>query len=843
MEGDYYNFDHNGLQLEENQAPRRSFFNNIGYLHGTNIRNLLRNWTSLRYDLASAKAHLNYLLQCRKQDVFPSHILNTHRVGISFRSKSCNFFYKSSRVSLERKILKLEIKDLHIHINKFLYKKLNNLIIKIRNIKINNITLDNFLKFTEIKSRNIYNNTVDKLQKKFFNLIKNQRSNNRHQLNRDNWIKNISDVQIPDDVIDVASLGPKFNVPKIDLSSRDVLTSIKNIEYALDSINIDKNIVDDIRESFVGALEQSAKKVDHIPQSDRDFAKKLSNTKLFLKNNNNIFFTRADKGNLTVCMNVSDYKLKMNTLFQDKKFYSVCKRSPLKSLQNKVHKILSSFNDNEYLNRSYHNFSLTQSNTVLPKAYGLPKIHKPDIPIRPIISTINSPTHFLAKIIDKELRNCVKKPVSQVNNSYELISKLTHVVVPPDFVLLSLDVSSLFTNVPCELVIHSLDKRFSDIHNISKIPFSEIVDSVKFLFDNTFFTFDGIIYKQVFGTPMGSPISPLFADIVMSDLEENCLNILRNNHNCIPLFYFRYVDDTILCVNKDHVDLVLEVFNNYNNHLKFTHELEDNNIINFLDVSLIRDNNKIITNWYQKPMCSGRLLNFKSNHTMQQKRNIISNLVDRSFLLSDKKFHSNNLKLIYNMLIDNNYPKKFIDDCVQQRLRKHKYKSFNMIINIPKPKPFLTVSLPYHRVFYPKISKVLKKYNIRTAPLINQKLNSIVKLGKDKTDKWDETDIVYSFSCDSCPATYIGQTKRSLKTRISEHIKQVNKNLPVPNHLRVNPNHSFKWDETVILDRESNYKKRLISEMIHINSENNTINRCEDTQYLNIHYKKIKKIF
>ena len=58
--------------------------------------------------------------------------------------------------------------------------------------------------------------------------------------------------------------------------------------------------------------------------------------------------------------------------------------------------------------------------------------------------------------------------------------------------------------------------------------------------------------NKFFGTPMGSPISPLFADIVMDDLENDCLRILKDNHNCSSLFYYKYIDDTISCVQKKH---------------------------------------------------------------------------------------------------------------------------------------------------------------------------------------------------------------------------------------------------------------------------------------------------
>ena len=137
-------------------------------------------------------------------------------------------------------------------------------------------------------------------------------------------------------------------------------------------------------------------------------------------------------------------------------------------------------------------------------------------------------------------------------------------VVDNDHVLLSLDVSSLFTNVPCDLVLKSLERRCQLIHN--KIPFDKIINCTKFLFENTYFAFNNNIYLQIFGTLMGSPISPIFTDIVIDDLENDCLRILKDKHNCSPLFYYRFVDDTILCVQKQFIDLVLNIFNSQDNN-------------------------------------------------------------------------------------------------------------------------------------------------------------------------------------------------------------------------------------------------------------------------------------
>ena len=72
---------------------------------------------------------------------------------------------------------------------------------------------------------------------------------------------------------------------------------------------------------------------------------------------------------------------------------------------------------------------------------------------------------------------------------------------------------------------------------------------------------------------MGSPISPIIADIVMQDLEENCLS---NFDFIIPL-YFRYVDDTVILILNNKIEIVTSVFNSYAARLKFTYKVEKNN--------------------------------------------------------------------------------------------------------------------------------------------------------------------------------------------------------------------------------------------------------------------------
>ena len=72
--------------------------------------------------------------------------------------------------------------------------------------------------------------------------------------------------------------------------------------------------------------------------------------------------------------------------------------------------------------------------------------------------------------------------------------------------------------------------------------------------------------------------------------------------------------------------------------------------------------------------------------------------------------------------------------------------------------------------------------------------------------------------CNNCSAVYIGETKHVLKYRMSEHEKYKNKNSVVSKYLTSNNSHSFDFSKVKILDREQNYKKRIVYEKLHINS-------------------------
>ena len=75
------------------------------------------------------------------------------------------------------------------------------------------------------------------------------------------------------------------------------------------------------------------------------------------------------------------------------------------------------------------------------------------------------------------------------------------------------------------------------------------------------------------------------------------------------------------------------------------------------------------------------------------------------------------------------------------------------------------------------------------------------------------------------------------------NIRSINKNLSVISEHRIDNNHDFYWKNVKILDKEPNYFKRLVSEMIHIKKEDKTINKQTDTTNLNAIYDKCINYF
>ena len=149
--------------------------------------------------------------------------------------------------------------------------------------------------------------------------------------------------------------------------------------------------------------------------------------------------------------------------------------------------------------------------------YGLPKIHKNNVPLRPILSCINNYSYKVAKFFIP-LLNPLSIGSYMVRDSFSFVQELLNLNFNSSSVVMAgFDVTSLFTNIPLDETIDIISNcvfanavRF---HGLTRCEFRKLLC---FAVKNCHFLFNGVLYQQIDGVAMGSPLGPLFANIFLS---------------------------------------------------------------------------------------------------------------------------------------------------------------------------------------------------------------------------------------------------------------------------------------------------------------------------------------
>ena len=639
-----------------------------------------------------------------------------------------------------------------------------------------------------------------------------------------NWFINRSGTHIPDEVKLLLQFGENFNLP-IDNVTQTKYSFIKQIENNIR--RSDEELQCTIRNITVPIINE-IKKGKTFDKNDNILLKRLSVTKKFIQENPNVFFTRADKDNITVALEKNSYISIIENMLSDQNTYKLIHNNPVQKMTNDLRKILSRWKQKDFIGDIVYK-SLMINDGTMARAYGLPKLHKSGNQYRIIISSIGTPLYALASFLHDKIKTSLTNSDRTIKNSTDLIEKIKNLHVNENISLASLDVISLFTNVPLEEAINSIKRRWDIISNNTNIPMDEFIIAVKFVFESTFLQFNKKMYKQIYGTPMGSPLSPVIADIVLMDLEEKAIGVLPFS---LPVYY-RYVDDVLIAAPNDSFNIILNIFNSFHHRLKFTLELSDNNKINFLNISIIIKNGTFMFDLYQKPTFSGRFLSFYSHHHWTHKKGVIVSLIDKIVNIVNPCWQEKNIKLVISWLLQNGYPLKTIFEVINERIKYHCFGVDNDGENNNEEDNEMFFVIPYVRNISDKFR--YKIDSVKLAHSCNNKLNKFIHAGKDKLNNLEMTSVVYKIVCKDCDAAYVGQTKRQLSTRVREHrsdIKKSSGNLSVISLHRINEGHEFDWDNVKILDRENNLNKRLTSEMLYIKKQVNSINKQNDTELL-----------
>ena len=133
--------------------------------------------------------------------------------------------------------------------------------------------------------------------------------------------------------------------------------------------------------------------------------------------------SKAGKGNTTVILDRNAYNKKLLTMSSDTSTYKELKRDPTKKTKEEVNHFISKFRSKGKITVS-DTFLLKILDAHPPRLFGLPKIHKADVPLRPIVSFTGSPTYNLFKELAKTLSHLIGNSHHHVKNSLEFVKTI-----------------------------------------------------------------------------------------------------------------------------------------------------------------------------------------------------------------------------------------------------------------------------------------------------------------------------------------------------------------------------------------------------------------------------------
>ena len=298
-----------------------------------------------------------------------------------------------------------------------------------------------------------------------------------------------------------------------------------------------------------------------------------------LRRTDSITITKLDKSSGVVILNKSGHTNRMNSILQDEtKFKRVRPASTCDNTagrESRLQKRLLALFKAKLIPEEVYQ-SIRPAGSQRPRMYGLPKTHKPKVPLRPILSMTGSAHHELSKWLASLLQPVLDRyTVVCFFDSFTFADYIRKLVGQINSFMCSFDVSSLFTNV---LLDETITICAETLHNhpdsqpcTPKEVFVELLHSatsaVEFSFENT-------IYRQIDEVAMGSSLGPSLANIFVGYYEEKLFSKISK-----PAVYFRYVDDTfVIFQNEKESEEFLIRLNGLHSSLQFTFEKKNNSL-------------------------------------------------------------------------------------------------------------------------------------------------------------------------------------------------------------------------------------------------------------------------
>ena len=449
---------------------------------------------------------------------------------------------------------------------------------------------------------------------------------------------------------------------------------------------------------------QFTKPRNNLPPVEREALKSL-------KSDETINIRKADKGTVTVLMNKHDKMTEAQIQLDNLEHYRPLTEPMVQETHNRVLQLINELHDYNHIDEMTKKW-LCQTPTPprIPIFYTLTKIHKPTPVGRPIISGCDGPTEKLSAFIDKLLQPITQKQQSYLKDTTDFINFLEKIKVPKNAILVSMDVTSLYTNIPQEEGIETVCRAYDIFYNNEPpVPTRLINRALRLILQENSFQFMEGHYLQTHGTAMGTKMAVAFANIFMAKIETEILSKTRHK----PIAFKRFIDD-VFClwnINREHIDQFIEQCNNHHPTIKFTAEISEQEIT-FLDTNVykgVRFNTVSILDvkTHFKPTETFQYTEFTSCHPPGVKKGFIKGEALRLLRTNSSRFNfEENITKFKRNLIARGYPERLI----HETLSEVKFENRNAALT-QKPKenkrilPFVTQYQPS----VPNLKQILMK--------------------------------------------------------------------------------------------------------------------------------------
>ncbi len=239
-----------------------------------------------------------------------------------------------------------------------------------------------------------------------------------------------------------------------------------------------------------------------------------------------------------------------------------------------------------------------------------------------------------------------------------------------------------------------------------KLKVDQLITLLELCLDTTYFMFEGQFYRQTHGAVMGSPVSPIVANLYMENFEVKALSTAT----ITPDAWLRYVDDTFTVLQKYDVSEFTEHINNIDKNIKFTIEEPENNAIAFLDTKVtVRNDGSTKIQVYRKPTHTDQYLNWDSNHPLEHKRSVIRTLLGRADqVVSEEQDKKEEKEHVKKVLKCNGYKNWAMKIPSKKEAKK------DLKVNQKERKHTSSVGIPYIQGLSEQLQQIFKKHGVST---------------------------------------------------------------------------------------------------------------------------------